>query len=127
MFRPQEFTGSSDYVIVHGMINTEGRFDQLAMVFPDEFEQKDLLIKSLKLWSFRPASRDRQPTEVKNHKKKPTETKKIRVLLKNKSNKTNRCHRIGIQIHENCSASAQQKLISDDLALEKSTTATATL
>jgi hypothetical protein len=64
MFRPQEFTGSSDYVIVHGMINTEGRFDQLAMVFPDEFEQKDLLIKSLKLWSFRPASRDRQPTEV---------------------------------------------------------------
>jgi hypothetical protein len=64
IFRPNDLTGSSDYVIVHGMIDTEGRFDQLAMVFPEEFEQKDLLISSLKLWTFRPASRDREPTPV---------------------------------------------------------------
>ncbi|MFL6414939.1 MAG: hypothetical protein ACJ74Y_04640 [Bryobacteraceae bacterium] len=64
MFRPDHLAQPGDYVIVHGVINTEGRFDLLAMVFPDEFDQKDLLINSLKLWSFRPASRDRQTTAV---------------------------------------------------------------
>ena len=64
IFRPDNLTGSSDYVIVHGMIDTDGRFDKLAMVFPEQFEQEELLISSLKLWTFRPASRDRVPTAV---------------------------------------------------------------
>jgi hypothetical protein len=36
------------------------------MVFPDQFDQKDLLINSLKLWAFRPATRDRvaAPVEI---------------------------------------------------------------
>ncbi len=64
LFRPDHLAQPGDYVVVHGIIDAEGRFDQLAMVFPDEFDQKDLLISSLKLWAFRPASRDRQPTAV---------------------------------------------------------------
>ena len=34
------------------------------MVFPEEVEKKDLLLKSLKLWEFRPANRDGEPTGV---------------------------------------------------------------
>ena len=48
----------SDYVLVHGMVTKEGRFDQLSMVFPQEFEGKDLLLQSLSRWAFRPATRD---------------------------------------------------------------------
>ncbi len=64
VFRPDQLAQPGDYVVVHGVIDAEGHFDQLAMVFPDEFDQKDLLISSLKHWSFRPASRDRQATSV---------------------------------------------------------------
>jgi hypothetical protein len=66
IFRPDRLVESGDYVIVHGLINKEGSFDQLAMVFPDQFDQKDLLINSLKLWAFRPATRDRvaAPVEI---------------------------------------------------------------
>lgn len=55
-----------DYIIVHGMVTDAGKFDQLALVFPSEFDKKELLMKSLKLWAFRPASRDgiRLPVEV---------------------------------------------------------------
>jgi hypothetical protein len=53
-----------DYVMVHGMITAAGHFDQLAMVFPDELERRDLLMNSLKLWAFRPATRDGVKTSV---------------------------------------------------------------
>src|SRR5579884_777034 len=53
-----------DYVMVHGMITAAGHFDQLAMVFPDELERRELLMSSLKLWAFRPASRDGVNTSV---------------------------------------------------------------
>jgi hypothetical protein len=53
-----------DYVMVHGMITAGGHFDQLAMVFPDELERRDLLMSSLKLWAFRPATRDGVNTSV---------------------------------------------------------------
>jgi hypothetical protein len=65
MMRPDQITDdNSDYILVHGMINVEGRFDELAMIFPQELPQKDLLMSSLKLWAFRPASRDGEPTAV---------------------------------------------------------------
>jgi hypothetical protein len=64
IFRPDHLEQPSDYVIVHGQIDKDGRFDQLAMVFPEQFDQKDLLINSLKLWAFRAASRDRVATAV---------------------------------------------------------------
>jgi hypothetical protein len=53
-----------DYVMVHGMLTSAGQFDQLAMLFPSELEQRDLLLKSLQLWAFRPARRDGQPVAV---------------------------------------------------------------
>jgi hypothetical protein len=53
-----------DYIMVHGMLTSAGQFDQLAMLFPAELEQRDLLLKSLKLWAFRPASRDGEPVAV---------------------------------------------------------------
>ena len=45
-------------------VTNEGKFDQLAMVFPEDLEKKELLMNSLKLWAFRPASRDGVPVPV---------------------------------------------------------------
>ena len=53
-----------EYVMVRGMLTAEGHFDQLAMVFPDELESRDMLLNSLKLWEFRPARRDGEPVAV---------------------------------------------------------------
>jgi hypothetical protein len=65
MMRPDRWGSSdSDYIIVKGMLTSGCRFEQLAMVFPDDFETKDLLLTSLKGWAFRPASRDGEPTAV---------------------------------------------------------------
>jgi hypothetical protein len=65
ILRPDQLSASGEeYVLVHGMITSEGHFDQLAMIFPEELEKKDLLISSLKKWEFRPSSRDGVPTTV---------------------------------------------------------------
>jgi hypothetical protein len=65
MMRPDQWSASDpDYIIVHGTLTAAGKFDQLAMVFPDELEKKELILKSLKLWAFRPASRDGVPVAV---------------------------------------------------------------
>lgn len=65
MLRPDSLaTGNADYVILHGDISAEGHFQRLGLVFPNELEQKDLLLHSLKNWEFRPASRDGVATEV---------------------------------------------------------------
>jgi hypothetical protein len=53
-----------DYIMIHGMLTSAGQFDRLAMLFPAELEQRDLLLNSLKLWAFRPASRDGEPIAV---------------------------------------------------------------
>lgn len=54
----------SEYVIVHGILGADGRFDQLGLLFPGDLEKKDLLISSLKQWTFRAATRDGVPSEV---------------------------------------------------------------
>jgi hypothetical protein len=65
IMRPDQWSASDpDYIIVHGMLTAAGKFDQLAMVFPDELDKKQLILKSLKLWAFRPASRDGVPVSV---------------------------------------------------------------
>jgi hypothetical protein len=65
MFRSDRFRDfDPDYIMVHGMLTSAGQFDRLAMLFPAELEQRDLLLKSLKLWAFRPASRDGEPVAV---------------------------------------------------------------
>ena len=65
IMRPDQLADSdTDYIIVHGILNAAGQFDQLAMVFPAELDKKNLLLNSLKLWAFRPASRDGVPVAV---------------------------------------------------------------
>jgi hypothetical protein len=65
ILRPDQLSDSGEeYVVVHGMITSEGHFDQLAMIFPEQLEKKDLLISSLNKWEFRPSSRDGVPTTV---------------------------------------------------------------
>ena len=51
-------------MLVRGNISDKGHFDQLALVFPQELEKRDLLLRSLGQWEFRPASRDGVPTGV---------------------------------------------------------------
>ncbi len=53
-----------DYVLVHGMVTADGKFDKLTLIFPDDLEKKNLLFNSLKLWEFRPAKRDGENTTV---------------------------------------------------------------
>jgi hypothetical protein len=55
---------NADYILIHGTLTAGGRFDKLAMVFPGEFKQKDLLMRSLQQWTFRPASRDGVAADV---------------------------------------------------------------
>lgn len=65
MLRPDRWGSSdSDYVMVKGMLTSGGQFEQLAMVFPEDLETRDLLLSSLKGWAFRPASRDGEATAV---------------------------------------------------------------
>jgi hypothetical protein len=65
ILRPDQLSDSGEeYVVVHGMITSEGHFDQLAMIFPEQLAKKDLLISSLSKWEFRPSSRDGVPTTV---------------------------------------------------------------
>jgi hypothetical protein len=62
MLRPD--LANSDALMLHGLVNTEGRFEKLALVLPAGFPQKDLLVSSLRQWEFRPAKRDGQPITV---------------------------------------------------------------
>ncbi len=65
IMRPDRLSASDpEYIMVRGMLTSAGQFDQLAMVFPEELEKKELLLKSLKLWEFRPANRDGEPITV---------------------------------------------------------------
>jgi hypothetical protein len=65
MLRPElEFAAEMDYVIVHGMVNASGKFEQLSMVGVTGFPSEKLLLSSLGLWQFRPATRDGQPAMV---------------------------------------------------------------
>lgn len=65
MVRPNQLNSLSfDYVMVHAMLTAEGHFDQLALVLPDQLAEKDLLLRSLRQWEFRPAAKDGVPTSV---------------------------------------------------------------
>jgi hypothetical protein len=65
MLRPDLAMGSgADALMVRGLVNVEGHFEQLALVLPNAFPQKELLLSSLRKWEFRPAKRDQQPIAV---------------------------------------------------------------
>jgi hypothetical protein len=56
----------SDALMVHGFVNTAGRFENLNVVFPPAFPLTDFVLQSLSQWQFRPAAQDGKPirTEV---------------------------------------------------------------
>jgi hypothetical protein len=59
IMRPDQWNAvDADYIIVHGRLTAGGKFDQLAMVFPERWQGKKLLLSALELWAFRPAKRD---------------------------------------------------------------------
>jgi hypothetical protein len=52
-FDPDDF--NADALMVHGFVNSAGRFERLALVFPAEFAKVKFLLSALQQWEFRPA------------------------------------------------------------------------
>lgn len=55
---------NGDAILVHGLINTRGQFERLAVVFPLQFPQTQFVLSALQQWQFRPATQDGQITPV---------------------------------------------------------------
>jgi hypothetical protein len=55
---------NTDAIMVHGFVNTAGRFEQLAVVFPSELAEAKFLLHALQQWQFRPAMQNGQATAV---------------------------------------------------------------
>jgi hypothetical protein len=55
---------NADALIVHGFVNTEGRFEDLKVTFPPEFPQSKFVLDSLAQWQFRAAQQNGQPKRV---------------------------------------------------------------
>ena len=65
MFRPNlALPADADALLVRGRLNTDGRLEQLAILAPTEWAQKDSLFHALAQWRFRPAMKDGQPVAV---------------------------------------------------------------
>ena len=65
ILRPDQFSALDfEYIIVHGIINSKGRFEQLALVYPNKLSEQEKLLGALGQWNFRPASRDGQAVAV---------------------------------------------------------------
>lgn len=54
----------ADALMVHGVVNQAGRFEQLAVVFPPAFAQAKFVLNSLSQWQFRPAKQNGQNVKV---------------------------------------------------------------
>jgi hypothetical protein len=55
---------NSDAIIVHGFVNSAGRFEKLAIVFPVEFSQRKFVLGALEQWRFRAAMQNGLLTAV---------------------------------------------------------------
>lgn len=55
---------NADALMVHGIIDTAGRFESLAVAFPPRYQQADFVIGSLRQWEFRPATQGGKPIAV---------------------------------------------------------------
>jgi len=55
---------NSDAIMVHGFVNTAGRFENLAVIFPNGLAEARFLVHALQQWQFRPAIQNGQPTAV---------------------------------------------------------------
>ena len=65
MTRPSiDSDANTDAIMVHGFVNTAGRFEQLAVVFPTALAEAKFLLHALQQWQFRPAMQSGQATSV---------------------------------------------------------------
>lgn len=55
---------NADAILVHGFVNTAGRFEQLAVIFPTELAEAKFLLHALQQWQFRPAMQNGQAAIV---------------------------------------------------------------
>jgi hypothetical protein len=55
---------SADAILVHGFVNQNGRFEQLALAFPPEFREAQFVLDALNQWQFRPATQNGQIERV---------------------------------------------------------------
>ena len=55
---------NTDAILVHGLINGVGHFEQLSLVYPSEFPEAKLVLNSLSKWQFRPAMQQNLATSV---------------------------------------------------------------
>src|SRR5262249_45580325 len=56
--------GETGPILVSGVVNASGRFEQLAMVQPEDLAERDFLLEALYQWEFRPAAWGGEPTTV---------------------------------------------------------------
>jgi hypothetical protein len=65
ILRPDELSALDfDYIIVHGIINSTGRFEQLGLVYPSELPEQEKLLGALRQWRFRSARQGGQAVAV---------------------------------------------------------------
>ena len=55
---------NADAILVHGFVSAGGRFEQLAIVSPPEFGQREFVLNALQEWKFRPAIQNGHVTTV---------------------------------------------------------------
>jgi hypothetical protein len=54
----------ADATVLHGMVNSAGRFESLVIVYPSRTPQGTLILQSLAKWQCRPAKQDGKATSV---------------------------------------------------------------
>jgi hypothetical protein len=55
---------NTDAIMVHGFVNSLGRFEQLAVIFPTELAEAKFLLHALQQWQFRPGMQNGQATAM---------------------------------------------------------------
>src|SRR5581483_5057782 len=65
MFRPDvTLPPEADAILLRGVLTAGGQLERLALLWPAEWPQKELMFQALAEWKFRPASRNGQPQAV---------------------------------------------------------------
>jgi hypothetical protein len=67
LYRPDELQKSPEEgaVLVAGVLNASGQFENLQLLMPKEWPQKDHVLQALVHWKFRPATRNGEAVAVK--------------------------------------------------------------
>jgi hypothetical protein len=55
---------NTDAIMIHGFVNTSGRFEQLAVIFPTALAEAKFLLHALQQWQFRPSMQSGKPAVV---------------------------------------------------------------